>query len=49
MLNFYFEIDEFRKETMIKKINEKIKGNLKEATVNEIEEKRKKYNVNLNL
>ena len=49
MLNFYFEIDEFRKETMIKKINEKIKGNLKEATVNEIEEKRKKFNVNLNL
>ena len=48
LLNFYFEIDEFRKETLIKKINEKISGNLKEATVNEIKEKRKKFNVNLN-
>lgn len=48
LLNFYFEIDEFRKETLIKKINEKITGNLKEATVNEIKEKRKKFNVNLN-
>ena len=49
MLNFYFEIDEFRKETLIKKINETINGNLKEATVNEIKEKRKKFNVNLNV
>ena len=49
MLNFYFEIDEFRKEALIKKINEKITGNLKEATVNEIKEKRKKFNVNLNV
>jgi len=49
MLNFYFEIEEFRKETLVKKIHEKINGNLKEATVNEIEEKRKKFNVNLNL
>ena len=48
LLNFYFEIDEFRKETLIKKINEKITGNLKEATVNEIKEKRKKFNVNFN-
>ena len=49
MLNFYFEIDEFRKETLIKKINEKINGNLQEATVNEIKEKRKIFNVNLNI
>ena len=49
LLNFYFEIDEFRKETLIKKINEKINGNLKEDTVNEIKEKRKKFNVNLNV
>ena len=49
MLNFYFDIDEFRKETIVKKIHEKINGNLKEATVNEIEQKRKKFNVNLNL
>ena len=49
MLNFYFEIDEFRKETLIKKINDKINGNLKEATVNEIKERRKKFNVDLNI
>ena len=49
MLNFYFDIDEFRKETIVKKIHDKINGNLKEATVNEIEQKRKKFNVNLNL
>jgi len=49
MLNFYFEIDEFRKETLIKKINEKINGNLKESTVDEINERRKKFEVNLNI
>ena len=49
MLKFYFEIDEFRKETLIKKINDTINGNLKEETVNEINDKRKKFNVNLNI
>ena len=47
MLNFYFEIDEFRKETLIKKINEKINGNLNEMTIEEINEKRIKFNVDL--
>lgn len=49
MLKFYFEVDEFRKETLIKRINEKINGNLKKSTVDEINEKRKEYNVNLNI
>ena len=49
MLKFYFEIDEFRKETLVKKINDTINGNLKEATVNEINDKRKIFNVNLNI
>ena len=49
MLKFYFEVDEFRKETLIKKINEKINGNLKNSTIDEINEKRKLFNVNLNL
>ena len=47
MLKFYFEVDEFRKEILIKKINEKINGNLKKSTVDEINLKRKEYNVNL--
>ena len=49
MLKFYFEVDEFRKEILIKKINEKINGNLKQSTVDEINEKRKLFNVNLNI
>jgi hypothetical protein len=49
MLKFYFEVDEFRKETLIKKINDKINGNLKQSTVDEINEKRKLFNVNLNI
>ena len=47
MLKFYFEVDEFRKEILIKKINEKINGNLKKSTVDEINSKRKEFNVNL--
>ena len=47
MINYYFEIDELRKETLIKKINEKINGNLNEMTIEEINEKRKKFNVDL--
>jgi hypothetical protein len=49
MLKFYFEVDEFRKETLIKRINEKINGNLKKTTVDEINEKRKQFNINLDL
>ena len=49
MLKFYFEVDEFRQETLIKRINEKINGNLKKSTVDEINEKRKLFNVNLNI
>ena len=49
MLKFYFEVDEFRTETLIKRINEKINGNLKKSTVDEINEKRKLFNVNLNI
>ena len=49
MLKFYFEVDEFRKETLIKRINEKVNGNLKKSTVDEINEKRKLFNVNLNI
>ena len=49
MLKFYFEVDEFRKETLIKRINDKINGNLKQSTIDEINDKRKKFNVNLNL
>ena len=49
MLKFYFEVDEFRKDTLIKRINEKINGNLKKTTVDEINEKRKQFNVNLDL
>ena len=49
MLKFYFEVDEFRQETLIKRINEKINGNLKKTTVDEINEKRKLFNVNLNI
>ena len=47
MLKFYFEVDEFRKEILIKKINEKINGNLNKSTVDEINLKRKEFNVNL--
>ena len=36
-----FEIDEFSKETQMKKIDEKINENLKEAVVNEIKKKGK--------
>ena len=36
-----FEMDEFSKETQMKKIDEKINENLKEAVVNEIKKKGK--------
>ena len=36
-----FEIDEFSKETQMKKIDEKINENLKEAVINEIKKKGK--------
>ena len=49
MLKFYFEVDEFRTETLIKRINEKINGNLKKSTVDEINEKRKLFGVKLDI
>ena len=39
-LKFYFELDEFKRENIIGKINEKIKSNLKTETVDEINKTR---------
>ena len=39
-LKFYFELDEFKRENILGKINEKIKSNLKAETVEEIKKMR---------